>query len=42
MSLEKKMEEILENGFEMEVEVEETRENLGWGFISRSFLIITG
>lgn len=36
------MEEVLENGFDAEVEVEETRENLGWGLLSRSFLIITG
>ncbi len=36
------MEEVLENGFDTEVEVEETRENLGWALLSKSFLIVTG
>ncbi len=35
------VEEILEKGFDSEVEVEETRENLGWAILSNSFLFIT-
>lgn len=34
--------ELLENGYDAEVEVEETRENLGWGLIAKTFVIITG
>ena len=42
--LEKKLteEEVLRTEFDTDVEVEEDRENLGWGLISSKFLIITG
>lgn len=36
------LEEVLESGFDSEVEEEESRENLSWGILSRSFLVITG
>ena len=35
-------EEVLRTEFDTNVEVEEDRENLGWGLISSKFLIITG
>lgn len=36
------LEEVLESGFDSDIEVEEVRENLGWGILSNSFLVITG
>ena len=36
------IEEVLENGFDSEIELEEVRENLGWGIVSNSFVVITG
>lgn len=35
-------EEVLKTEFDTNVEVEEDRENLGWGLISSKFLVITG
>lgn len=36
------LKELLENGYDAEIEVEETRENPGWGLIAGTFLLITG